>query len=127
MKDTLDHGYRNFRETIALKWGRHFRINDKFKVIIGRDEEENISLVRYAYKDDHIMHLEDTVGGTLLLKGENPDEETLATAAGLIQRFTKARDNEPQKARYWKHNDRNNVKFITAKKLPEEQIKKIQV
>ncbi|HBO97900.1 MAG TPA: hypothetical protein DD648_07830, partial [Candidatus Omnitrophica bacterium] len=52
MNDTLEHGYRNFRETIALKWGRHFRLSHEFKVILGRDEKENEALIRHAHPDD---------------------------------------------------------------------------
>lgn len=127
MRDTFKHGYRDFRETIALKWGRHFRLEEHFKIILGRDEEENESLLRYAHKDDWIMQLADNLGPTLILKGYNPTEEILTTAAGFIQRFSKLKDQEPQQIQYWPAADKNEIKFVTAKILKEEKIEKMKI
>src|SRR5262245_18019363 len=69
MKDTLEHGYRNFRETIALKWGRHFRWSQDIKIILGRDKDENENLIRFAHPDDTIMQLTNNLGPTAIVKG----------------------------------------------------------
>src|SRR3989338_8945580 len=66
MEDTLTYGYRNFRETVALKWGRHFRITKDYKFILGRDSDENAALGSYAHPDDTIMELPDKLGPTLI-------------------------------------------------------------
>ena len=73
----------------SLKWGRHFRLNENFKVILGRDAEENQALKAYAHPDDTIMEIPDKIGPTLILKGYNPSEEILALCAGLIQKYSK--------------------------------------
>jgi len=127
MQDTLDHGYRNFRETIALQWGRHFRINDDFKVILGRDEEENDLLLRYAHRDDHVMLFAEKQGPTLLLKGYDPSESILATAAGLIQKFSKYKNEPPQKIKYWAIAYRNKVRYINAQKIDHVDIEKMHI
>jgi tRNA U34 2-thiouridine synthase MnmA/TrmU len=127
MKDTFQYGYRNFRETIALKWGRHFRFNKDYKMIIGRDEEENISLIRYAHKDDLIMQLADQLGPTLILKGVNPTEEILQTAAGLIQKFSRYKDAPAQEIIYWPINNKNHIQRVLAKKIPDSQLEEMKV
>ncbi|MCA9406007.1 MAG: hypothetical protein KC684_05675 [Candidatus Omnitrophica bacterium] len=127
MKDTLDHGYRNFRETIALKWGRHYRIEEGFKLILGRDEEENVSLVRYAHRDDIIMEFPDKRGPTLVLKGEKPSEKILAIAAGLVQYYSKRRDLPSQELHFWKASKTNEKQTTLAKKLTDADIKAIQI
>ncbi len=127
MRDTLKHGYRNFRETIALKWGRHFRINKDFKVIVGRNAEENESLLRYAHPDDHIMTLAQHQGPTLLLKGYDPSAEILTVAAGLVQQYSKYKSEPPQKIKYWAIADRNNTQLIDAQKLEEADIKQMYI
>jgi predicted ribosome quality control (RQC) complex YloA/Tae2 family protein len=114
MKDTLTHGYRDFRETVALKWGRHFRVNERFKIILGRDEEESISLIRYAHSNDHIMHLPTNDGPVAIIKGENPDASVLSIAAGLIQRFSKYREQAPLQVQYFKSEDKNVIRQIAA-------------
>ncbi len=127
IKDTFVHGYRNFRETIALKWGRHFRINENFKVILGRDEEENTSLIRYAHSDDIIMQMPDQMGPTLILKGTNPPNEILALAAGLIQKFSRYKNDSPQELKYWYVKDKNTVYSINANLISEVEIEKLRV
>ena len=127
MHDTLDHGYRNFRETIALKWGRHFRINKDFKVILGRNADENASLTQYAHPDDYVMTFAEHQGPTLLLKGYNPSDEILAISAGLIQQFSKYKSESPQIIKYWKIADPNNTHLINAKKLDRELVKEMYI
>ncbi len=127
MRDTLHHGYRNFRETIALQWGRHFRINDNFKVILGRDDSENQSLVRYAHQDDHIMVFAEKKGPLLLLKGYDPSADIFAIAAGLIQQFSKYKNESPQKVQYWPVSDPNNIQHINAQKIDSTHIEKMYI
>lgn len=127
MKDTLKHGYRNFRETIALKWGRHFRLNENFKFILGRDEEENLSLIRYAHHDDIVMQLEDNLGPTLVIKGNNPTSEVLALGAGLIQKFSKYKDDAPKLIVYWKASDKNFIQTILAAPVDDAWVEEFKI
>lgn len=127
MQDTLDHGYRNFRETIGLKWGRHFRISNEFKAIVGRDESENESLRQFAHCDDYIFELEDENGPTVILKGYNPDEEALTIAAGLVQRFSKKHFSPPLEVIYWQVSQENATHRVQAKLLDDNQLEKMRI
>ncbi|OGX38427.1 MAG: hypothetical protein A3C36_02040 [Omnitrophica WOR_2 bacterium RIFCSPHIGHO2_02_FULL_52_10] len=127
MRDTLDHGYRNFRETIALKWGRHFRITKEFKAIAGRDEAENSALQHYAHPNDIILEFPDKLGPTVVLKGDHPTREILATAAGLIQHFSKFKDQPPRTVHYWPVSDRNRIQSIDAAKLDPAYVQQIYI
>ena len=127
MRDTLNFGYRNFRETIALQWGRHFRINDDFKAILGRDAEENDSLTDYAHPDDHIMVLADYQGPTLVLKGYNPSEDILSLAAGLVQQYSKFKNEPPQNIKYWAVANQNTIKYISAQKIEKTHLEKMYI
>ena len=122
MKDTLKYGYRNFRETISLKWGRHYRFDENFKCIVGRDEEENNGLLRYAHPEDFILQLHDQRGPTCLLKGDNPSEEFIQYSAGIVQRFSRYKDDAPQEFTYWQQKNRNEKKTIVAASVTEEQL-----
>ena len=127
MKDTLNHGYRNFRETIALKWGRHFRLSPEFKIILGRDEEENEALIRHAHPDDHVMQLPDDRGPTLILKGHDPSSEVLATAAGLIRKFSRFKDGPAVEMKYWQGRDKNDVRRVVARVIDELEIERMRL
>lgn len=127
MKDVFQHGYRDFRETIGLKWGRHFRLSPEFKAILGRDEEENESLHQYVHQDDHIFELEDKRGPTLILKGDNPSSEILSVAAGLIQRFSKHYTKSAAQVNYWPANNPNDTRNVLAKILTEQEIESMRI
>ena len=127
MKDTLHHGYRNFRETISLKWGRHFRINESVKMIVGRDKEENESLMRYAHPDDVIMQLPRNDGPTVIIKSKEPDQNLLSLAAGLLQRYSKYQDQSTVEVNYWYQNNKNEIKTILSQKLDETFIRQISL
>ena len=127
MKDTLEHGYRNFRETIALKWGRHFRFSPEFKMILGRDEEENEALIRHAHPDDHIMQVPDGRGPTLVLKGNGPGDDVLSVAAGLIQKFSRFRDGSAVEMKYWRSRDKNDVRRVVARAIDESEIERMRL
>ena len=128
MKDSFQYGYRNLRETIALKWGRHFRISPEFKAILGRDAEENVSLRAFAHQDDHIFELPDKRGPTLILKGIAPSPEILETCAGLIQRFSRHKDiQEGIEVEYWPVKDESHLAKIQSRMLSEKEITLLQI
>lgn len=120
MKDIFKHGYRNFRETIALKWGRHFRINEHFKAIVGREDIENDILLQYAHENDHIFQMLDRAGPTLILKGDNPSDDILSLAAGLVQKFSKDKHNAPVEVSCWPVKDKNIIRKIKAR-VPDDR------
>ena len=127
MLDTLEHGYRNFRETIALKWGRHFRINNKFKAVLGRDQDENENLERFAHRDDMILSFIDRPGGVLILKGDNPPQEILETAAGLIQYYSKFKNDAALKVYYRKAFEKEFNCSVIVGKLDSSYIGQIKI
>lgn len=127
MKDSFQYGYRNFRETIALKWGRHFRITKDFKAVLGRDEEENTSLKAFAHPDDFIFELPDRRGPTLVLKGHSPTPEILQTCAGLIQKFSRYKDADSVLIEYWLACDTNQVHHVHSRKISNEEIERILI
>ncbi len=127
MKDTFEYGYRTFRETISLKWGRHFRYSKDFKFILGRDEEENACLRSYAHPDDLIFELEDKKGPTLILKGANPDENVLRVAAGLVQNFSPHRNQSEMEIEYWSARDKTQIHHIKACLSTNDQIERMKI
>ena len=127
MKDVFEHGYRDFRETIGLKWGRHFRISKEFKVTLGRNADENVSLLQYVHRDDFIMERSDKRGPTLILKGVNPTPEILSIAAGLIQRFSKQSNGKFAEIVYWPVKQNDSISQIHAAILDDTQIEAMRI
>jgi tRNA U34 2-thiouridine synthase MnmA/TrmU len=73
-----------------LKFGRHYRLDDNTKAVVGRREEENHLVEHYARPGDALLMLADMMGPMCLVRG-NLTEENLRLAAGLVARSSKAK------------------------------------
>lgn len=73
-----------------LKVGRHLRLNDSTKLVVGRGEEENLRIENLAQEGDTLLLMADVPGPLCLLRG-NLTEEVLHQAAQLTARFSKVR------------------------------------
>lgn len=127
MKDAFEHGHRDLNDIANLKWGRHFRISDSFKVVLGRDEPENNILRRNAHQEDYIVEIADKAGPTAILKGNNPNEDILKVTGGLLQKFSKNNDLPSVEINYWQVNHKDVVSHIQAVPLTEEQIEGMRI
>jgi tRNA-uridine 2-sulfurtransferase len=87
MKDLMAHGSLTMNEVELLKLGRHFRLSDTAKLIVGRNQEENSALEALAGGEDTlILPPEDVAGATGLYRGEN-GEQQLRRAAAILCRY----------------------------------------
>jgi len=75
LKDLLNHQALNLENVELLKIGRHFRLSEQAKLIVGRNEEENKELEGQAGSSDYLfMPDQDLAGPTCLGRGEfNPE------------------------------------------------------
>lgn len=76
-----------------LRYGRHFRLGPKVRVVVGRDEIENTALLSFP-GDHYVLEFPDIPGPVALVLGEVREEE-LQQAAELAARYSDA----PQGAR----------------------------
>jgi tRNA U34 2-thiouridine synthase MnmA/TrmU len=91
LKDLFDKGtHLESRDLYLLKWGRHFRLNDNDKIIVGRTEVENEQIQRYYRKDQDIILETPDIPGPSTLIPYGCDTQTLETAAQISISYTKA-------------------------------------
>ena len=90
-------GHKDYEldDIMLLKVGRHIRPNDRFKMIIGREEGENNFLQGYRKLFTH-MKVKDYAGPLVLLDGE-PQDDDLELAARIIGRFSQGKTAEQLK------------------------------
>lgn len=94
LRDLLAHaGYLTFEDLNLLKAGRHFRLNGRTKVIVGRNETDNMALAAFK-QDEHIeLKVLDAGSPCTLLVGDTT-EENVRMAGRISARYTSARDQE---------------------------------
>lgn len=95
MKDLLGHTENTtVRETRLLRVGRHFRVSEDCKVIVGRNEGENEKLLGMAQEADAVVWVKDHKGPCVLVHGKYENGAAML-AAGIAVRYSDApRDGE---------------------------------
>ena len=79
-----------------LKVGRHFRLNQKAKLIVGRNDEENKKLSSLSKENDFHFYPVDTNGPTGIGRGAF-DEDSIAKARRIVARYSDGEPNQPLK------------------------------
>jgi len=77
----------DLRDAKLTTWGRHFRLHERLKVILGRDEEENARLVHLAGELPRVEFVSDP-GPSAVLRGPY-DEHDLITVGRLLRFYAK--------------------------------------
>lgn len=74
LKDLIAHNELNRNNVALLKLGRHFRISDHAKLVVGRDEKENLELQNLAGAADYLFYPHESLAGPTALGrgGFNP-------------------------------------------------------
>lgn len=93
LREAMAHGDVTVAEVELLKVGRHFRLADGSRVVVGRRHEENVRLKRLLAAGDVELEAAEMPGPTTLLRG-TPSEENVRAAAGLTLRYGKAAPGE---------------------------------
>lgn len=110
-------------DTELLKVGRHFRIAENTKLIVGRNKDENDIITSLALPDDLLIEVRDHKGPVALLRGSN-DENTIQLASSIVHRYSDAPHNEKSAVTI---KNRDNVKEISASSIEDEQLNSYRI
>ncbi len=94
LKDLMEHEGLDVRAVRLLHLGRHFRLDGKTKVIVGRNQLENDLLEKMAEPSDILVRPE-TLPGPSCLVAKGGDEEQLRIAAAICARYCDLENEEP--------------------------------
>ncbi|MGQ3684541.1 MAG: hypothetical protein ACUBOA_05950 [Candidatus Loosdrechtia sp.] len=130
MRDLISTPDANVNDVNLLKTGRHFRIDQKTKLIVGRNEEDNLRIEKLSMEDDFLLSLIDTPGPLALLRGE-PAGNNIELAARITARYGKqqsltsvkvsvrqAKEGAPQKILQVTPLDQENIDRLMIRKIP---------
>lgn len=87
VKEAFEHNEDGIKDMNLLKYGRHFRLPSGVKVIVGRNEEENSIISRFAEEKDLLMEVVGFGSPITLLKGSR-NEEDVKMAASVCVRYS---------------------------------------
>jgi len=101
VKESFDHGEYSLRSMHLLKVGRHFRLPTGDKLIAGRDQSENETLLGLSQPQEPKFTVQDHKSTYALLLGD-PQEENLKLAAGICARYSDGKDRPDLAVRMWR-------------------------
>ncbi|TET93847.1 MAG: DUF814 domain-containing protein [Desulfobacteraceae bacterium] len=82
LKDLISRDPKFSRRDIEfLKWGRHFRISEGTKIVVGRNQKENGVITSLREGGDTVLTVESFPGPTVLATGELSPEEIKLVAS----------------------------------------------
>jgi tRNA-specific 2-thiouridylase len=90
IKELLRHQERPSRSDLELlKWGRHFRLPDGAKAVVGRTQRDNEGIFGWRSAGDYCLNVEDYPSPLVLVRG-GASEVDLQAAAGLAAAYSDA-------------------------------------
>ena len=97
-----------------LKIGRHHRLDERTKLVVGRNKEENDMIQALALPEDILLETRDYVGPTSILRGSTA-KEYLKLAASITLRYSDSPKSEKNYVKVIK-NDTNEELFVESAK-----------
>lgn len=106
----------------VLKYGRHFRVSEKAKIISTRTAEEAQEIKQYLTKKDMIFLAKDFNGSMVIIIGEATAED-IEFAAKITGRYCKGKNEEKIEIKYGYYKQPLD-KFMEVKAATEEELNK---
>jgi tRNA-specific 2-thiouridylase len=125
IRELLDHGDPGLNDIRLLRIGRHFRLDDRTKAIMGRKEDENDVIEELARAGDVLLDAADVPGPTVLLRGDASDAN-VATAARLTVKYGKAKD-ETSAPLVVREAKTNQSRTVDAAPATEEEARQLMI
>ncbi|OQB14235.1 MAG: hypothetical protein BWY16_00176 [Candidatus Omnitrophica bacterium ADurb.Bin205] len=93
LKDLIRHREPSLRNIELLKVGRHFRLGEHTKLIVGRNEKENNYLEERAAAGDYLFVTGENVAGPVCLGVGDFSEEQIMLSGRIACRYYDLREN----------------------------------
>jgi len=125
IKDLIDHDKLDLEEIKLLSFGRHFRIDERTKAVVGRDEKDTKGILSLKRQDDIIFRLKDKSGPYVILRGDG-SPANIEMSASLCVSHSKYRESpQPLEVEYW--TDESSRKTMPASSLDKEKIEAMRI
>ncbi len=93
-KDLFEHIENpTINDIDLLKIGRHLRLDEETKLVVGRNKDENEMIKAIALPDDVLLEARDHMGPVSILRGKNADKH-ISFASSVTLRYSDAPKDE---------------------------------
>ena len=114
-KDLFEHIENpTINDIDLLKIGRHLRLDEETKLVVGRNKDENEMIKAIALPDDVLLEARDHMGPVSILRGKNADKH-ISFASSVTLRYSDAPKDEQNYVRVIKDKVQDEVIANSAK------------
>jgi len=124
IKESFEHNEFSLNDMLLLKYGRHFRLPDGKKVVVGRNKEENSAIRNLAKENDLLFEVIGYPSPTALLRN-NKQENSIKTAASLCAGCSDGKNEEYLSVKVW--SKRGQDRIIQCSPMENQQMKTFMV
>ncbi len=125
LRDLFDHQPdAAVRDIGLLKHGRHMRLNDTVKIIVGRHKGDNLAIQDLVREQDIIVKMKDYPGPVVLIPN-GCDEETLFTAASICALYSDAPNDCEVTAKC--HHPNGSVRLVSVMAARKEDVQSLMI
>ncbi len=106
-------------EAEILKYGRHFLLDSRGILVVGRNAAENDALLKLAAPDDYLLKVATHPGPTSLIRYYGkPEPDDIDWAASITARYSDAGSLPRAQVKVWQ--PRRELQFITVSPMPRD-------
>ena len=113
----------SLKDLHLLRTGRHFRVSQSCKIIVGRDEEDNDRIESLSEEKDYILSVENFGSPVTLLTGDGA-QEFISLAASICSRYSDAKHLPPVDVSVYSKGERF---ILSANPATEEVIERYRI
>jgi tRNA-uridine 2-sulfurtransferase len=114
LRDLFEHNDKiDFNDLNLLRVGRHFRLDEHTKVIVGRNEKDNDKIEKYAGENHLILEALDT-GSPIVIYSSSKGEERLKDAAAITARYCDDKDKDEVEITILNKDDSRKIRVVPA-------------
>jgi tRNA U34 2-thiouridine synthase MnmA/TrmU len=126
MKDLMLHEpVFSVNDVHVLKIGRHFRLSEGVKLVVGRNEEENRKIETFAQEEDFLLKVSGYPGPLSLLRGKS-DGRDVERAAAITAHYSKAKDLGKTEVIYKIVNE-DRYRSLSISPIPRGEIERLMI
>lgn len=119
LRDLRDHGQLSVGAVRLLKTGRQFRISERAKLVVGRNQAENATLSELTPEGDLALRAIDRKGPVAVLAGGASDEDA-RTAAAIVASYADAGPSDEVRVQL---RGGGRALEVTVAPLPRDQVR----
>lgn len=123
IRDLIDHNELTMEDVQVLNHGRYFRLDEKHKLIVGKNQHENERLEALASDEDYIFFpADDSAGASGLGRGDFSQNQALDMACRVIARYFDAAKSSAQVTVACRH--KGKTETVTVEPFTDEETRK---